>query len=165
LRSSVQTTPRPAALRDSDGASSQLRVGPAHRAAGGPRHDAVELPRPVGEHQRQEVPVAGPHGYLAVEHVRDQRPDQGALVGAFQRGTGPLRYPEHEAEPGLVVATEAGPGDRAGQFESGALQPRLLADLAAHTGADVLVGFQLAAEAVVLAEVEVVRPALAPDHL
>src|SRR5438445_542667 len=71
---------------------------------------------------------------------------------------------EDEAEPVLALLAEARPADRAPQHEGVTFQPGLLANLAAQAGDHVLAGIELAAQAVVLAQVWVVRPAVAVDQ-
>src|SRR6266498_1542339 len=71
---------------------------------------------------------------------------------------------EQEAEPVLAATTEAGPGDRPRELDLAALEAGLLADLPAHSPGHVLVRLELAAEAVVVTEVNVVRSRVPADH-
>src|SRR5439155_3492930 len=71
---------------------------------------------------------------------------------------------EDEAEPIFAMLAEAGPANGAAQGELVAFEAGLLANLAAHAGDDVLVRVQLAAEAVVLAEVRIVGASVAVDE-
>ena len=89
---------------------------------------------------------------------------QAALVVGGRGGPGPAGDAEQEAEPVLTVAAEAGPGDRAGQLDHVAVDAGLLANLAAQAAHGVLVQLELAAEAVVLAVVEVVGTGVAAHH-
>src|SRR5262245_37310546 len=77
---------------------------------------------------------------------------------------GPRVDQKEEAEPILAGFAEARPADGAAQAQRGAFDARLLADLAAHAGDDIFVRIELAAEAVVFAEVIVVGPRVAMDE-
>src|SRR5690606_7317923 len=74
------------------------------------------------------------------------------------------RHQEDEAEPVLAGLSEARPADRAAQDEGLALDAGLLADFPAHAGHHVLVALDLAAQAVVLAQVVVTGARVAVDH-
>src|SRR5574337_1464789 len=143
-----------------------LRLGPrkipAQHASVAVRHDAVEWARIGIEHQRQEVPVAFPQGQ--VEDFFDLHPFQRAFRVVLQRGARESHHDEDETEPVLAVLAEAGPADRSAQMDFIAFDSRFLADFAAHAGDHVFVGFELAAEAVVLAQVMIARPRVAMDH-
>src|SRR5690606_29231782 len=74
------------------------------------------------------------------------------------------RHQEEKPQPVLAVLAEAGPADRAAQLQLLAFDPGFLADLAPHAGHHVLVGFKLAAQSVVLAQMLVAGPRVAMDH-
>src|SRR5262249_25238981 len=73
----------------------------------------------------------------------------------------PAVHAEEEAEPVFAALAEARPVDRAAKLQGVARQPALFVNLAAKPGYDVFARLQLAAKAVVLAEMSVVRPAVA----
>src|SRR5262245_51901921 len=102
--------------------------------------------------------VAFPERQL--EHALDANPLEDALGIVRARRAVPAVDAENEAEPVLAVLAEAWPADRAAELELIALQPRFLADLAAHAGDHVLGRIELAAQAVVFAKVRVSRPAV-----
>src|SRR5512146_1389166 len=142
--------------------ASDPAVRPAHHAPVAIRHDAVKRPRLGVEHEWQEVTVAFPERQL-VDPV-EFNPFERALGIALVRLACQARDDEHEAEPVLAVLAESRPADRAAQVQLEALDAGFLVNLAAHPSDDVLVGFELAAEAVVLAEVLVARACVAMDH-
>src|SRR5262249_15599495 len=69
-----------------------------------------------------------------------------------------------EAEPVLAALAEAGPADGAAQHHGLAGEAALLEDLPAQAGDHVLARLELAAQAVVLAEVGVTLAAVAVNH-
>jgi hypothetical protein len=122
----------------------------------------VELARVAVEHHRQPPVVAVPHRYGG--EVHDGYPGQRALGVAFVGGSGETVHPEHEAEPAVAAVPEAGPVDRAAQGDLVGVQAGLLADLPPDSADHVLVRLHPAAEAEVLAVVDVVRPLVAVDQ-
>src|SRR5438132_5335354 len=81
-----------------------------------------------------------------------------------------MRFPapavnaEDESKPVFTLFAETGPADGPAQQNLVALQPCLLFDLTAHASHDVLLAIQLAAQAVELSEVRIIRPAVAMDQ-
>src|SRR5207342_2122086 len=141
---------------------SRARELPRQHASVAIRHHAVERARIVVEHQRQELAVAFPHRQV-VQAVA-WYPLQRAFGIAFERGAGEAGDEEDEAEPVLALLAETGPADRAAQRQVDAVDAGFLVDLSAHAGEHILVRLDLAAQAVVLAELVVVGARVAMDH-
>src|SRR5450631_3725068 len=116
------------------------------------------------EHERQEIAVARPQLEVEVEQSFTGYPFEDSLVVMGGDLAGPGVGDEDETEPVLASPAEPWPGDRAAKAWRLELDPGLLAYLPDHRRHDVLAGLDLAAEAVVLAEVEVVGTALPVDH-
>src|SRR5207248_1046785 len=133
-------------------------VTPADRPAVAVWHDAVELPLRDLEDQRQEMAVAFPERQF--QHVLHIHPVERSLGVLPQRLAAPAVDAEDETEPVLPLLAEAGPAHGAAQHQRLTLQAGLLANLAAQTSHHVLAGVELAAQAIVLAQVRVIRPAI-----
>ncbi len=82
-------------------------------------------------------------------------PDQRPVLVALRRRALERLHDEDETEPVLAGDAEAGPGHGAAQPGASDLDPGLLAQFAAQAGVHVLVGFELAAQPVPLARVNV----------
>src|SRR5579884_3783184 len=141
--------------------SDQL-ITPAHRFAVAIRHDAMKLSRRVLKHQRQEMPIPFPQRQL--QQAFDCDPLKAPLGVAGQRLTMPVVDPKNEAEPILAVLAEARPANGAAQHQRIAFDPGLLANLPANARHHILAGIELASQAVVLAEMRILGPAIAMNE-
>src|SRR5690606_558779 len=91
--------------------ASGARMAPRDHSPLAVRHDPVELPLVVVEHQRQEVTVALPHRQF-VQTVQ-RHPFQRAFRVAGEGRAGETRHQEHEAQPVLAPLAEPRPADGA----------------------------------------------------
>src|SRR5579872_946938 len=71
---------------------------------------------------------------------------------------------EQKTEPILAALAESGPTDGSSKRHFQALESCFLADFPPHARGNVFIGFEFAAQAVVLSPVMVARPGVAMDH-
>jgi len=126
------------------------------------RHDAVELSLGVLEHQRQKMAITLPQRQL--EQPLPVNPFEFALGVASIRFAVETIDAKNEAEPIFAVLAEARPAYRAAQQQGRAFQTAFFLDLAADASDDVFVAIEFAAQAVVLAVVRIIRPAVAVNE-
>ena len=114
--------------------------------------------------------VARPHrqsrvvGLAGGEQAGERRPLERTLVVRHRQIALVGVDHEHERQPLLTLRAEVRPGDRAPEAARAHGGAGLLEQLAPQTLDDRLVGIDLAAEPVHLAEVVVVGPRIAPDQ-
>ena len=109
----------------------------------------MEAARVVIEHQRQKPSITIPQGQF--ENPVHRHPFQRALDIGLMRHTAVAGDQKHEPQPVLALLAETGPTDRAAQDERIAFDAGLFSDFTTHASDHVLIRFQLAAKAVVLA--------------
>src|SRR5437899_831255 len=114
------------------------------------------------EHQRQEEAVAFPQRQF--EYAIHIEPLKRSFRVSFKRRACVGCDSEDEAEPVLAAFPEAGPIYGPAYFQRRALDASLLADLSLHPRDHLFEWIELAAEAVVLAEVQIIRPGVAVDE-
>src|SRR5437879_4593257 len=76
----------------------------------------------------------------------------------------PAVHAKDEAEPVFAVFAKAGPAYRSSQAKGVAFEACLFSNLAADARSDIFLRIELSAQAIVLAEVRVIGPAVAMDQ-
>ena len=122
----------------------------------------MEAARVVVEHQRQKPSIAVPQ--RQIENAVHTHPLQRAFWIGLMRCTAVIGNQKHEPQPVFALLAETGPTDRTAQDEGSAFDPGLFADLAAHARDHVFIRFELAAQAVVLAQMLIVQTRVAMDQ-
>src|SRR5207245_388903 len=87
-----------------------------------------------------------------------------ALGVVFERRAFEPRDDEDETEPVFAMLAETRPADRAAQMHLRAADACFLVNLAAHARDDIFIGFELAAQTVVLAEMMIALAHVAMNH-
>ena len=134
---------------------------PAERPAVFIWHVTVKNPGIIIKNQGQKKTVALPHGQAAKSGNR--LPGQWPFLVFMKRNAAEPVNPEDKTEPAAVIRAEIRPVDGAAQGHPLTFKPGLFPYFPAHTADYIFIGPHLAAQAVIFAEMNIIRPPVTMD--
>jgi len=123
----------------------------------------MELTSVIAKDQGEEEPIARPEGQITGEQALNRHPLKAPLhIGGGWLAT-EARNGKDKTEPILAMLAEARPTDRTTQVELKGLKLGLFTQLSTHTSYNILISFELATHAIILAEVQITGARIAMD--